>query len=104
MPVKIADLTFPTWLVQFGNRRISGGGGRTDFAIYEILSASTKDGADVGLVFRGSWKPYLSRPNRSEKHLSYAKFRKLSSVNEIHEEMKKNIIQGVFSSSSEKIR
>lgn len=94
----LKDMKFPEWFVQYGSER-------KGFKVYEILRASSKDGADVGLIIHGAFLSFVQKAlKKDEKHLSYNKFRKLEDVKNIHPDAKKRIIHGIFNTDSKKIK
>lgn len=97
MRESLKDMRFPKWFVQYATKR-------KGFKIYEILSASSKDGAEVGLIIHGAFMAFAQKAHGKDKHLSYNMFRKLQDINGIHPDAKKRVMHGVFTTDSEKLR
>lgn len=88
----IKDMKFPAWIFQYGTKS-----GRTPFRIYRISSASTSAGAKVDLIAYGIYSikfkaPFVER----DKNISYARLKKMHSINDLNIKMKRNIIIGVL--------
>ena len=87
--MKIKGLTFPKFVVPYRSRS-----GLTPFRVFRVVSASSKEGAEVDLVLFSFTSP--QEPRSHERHMSYSKFQKMNDVNDINFKMKRTLISNVF--------